>query len=214
MSLKAVRKKREDGLNTRIYTIIQILRLMKNVVITIASVIIIPSLILFLLIFKDAKNTRPQNADVMIVLGCQIWGEGPSEMLEYRLQNALKLYKNGISKNIIVSGGQGADEVITEAKAMKKWFVKNGVSESIIYEEDKSTSTYENLKFSKLIMDRKGFKDAVVVTSDFHVFRSLWLSKRIGFEAKGAPSKTVDHLKPYYYVREIVSNIKSFLLDR
>jgi uncharacterized SAM-binding protein YcdF (DUF218 family) len=187
---------------------------MKNVVITIVSVIIILSLILFLLIFKDAKNTRPQNADVMIVLGCQIWGEGPSEILEYRLQNALKLYKNGISKNIIVSGGQGADEVITEAKAMKKWFVKNGVPESIIYEEDKSTNTYENLKFSKLIMDKKGFKDAVVVTSDFHVFRSLWLSKRIGIEAKGAPSKTVDYLKPYYYVREIVSNTKSFLLDR
>ncbi|KNY26648.1 YdcF family protein [Pseudobacteroides cellulosolvens] len=211
MLLRAVRKKREHGTKKDKRSILRVIR---NILVAVITIILVPSIILFLLIFNGAKNTKPQNTDVMIVLGCQIWGEGPSEMLEYRLQNALKLYRKGISKHIIVSGGQGPDEIITEAKAMKKWFVKNGVSESVIYEEDKSTSTYENLKLSKAIMDKNGFKDAVVVTSDFHVYRSLWLSKRLGFEAHGAPSKTVDHLKPYYYSREIVSNIKSFLLDR
>lgn len=211
MLLRAARKKREDGFKARMYSVI---RLMRKVVIIIVVTIIVPSLILFLFIFNGAKNIKPQNADVMIVLGCQIWGEGPSEMLLYRLQNALELYKNGIAKSIIVSGGQGPDEIITEAKAMKKWFVKKGVPENVIFEEDKSTSTYENLKYSKVIMDRQGFRDAVVVTSDFHVFRSLWLSQRLGIEAKGSPSVTVDYLKPYYYLREILSNIKSFLLDR
>lgn len=211
MLLRAVRKKREHGTKRGRYSI---LRLISNIVVAVMTTTFVLALIIFLLIFNGAKNTKPHNADVMIVLGCQIWGEGPSEMLEYRLQNALKLYKNGISKHIIVSGGQGPDEAITESKAMKKWFVKNGVNESVIYEEDKSTSTYENLKFSKVIMDKQGFKDAVLVTSDFHVFRSLWLAKRLGFESKGAPSKTVDHLKPFYYTREIISNIKSFLLDR
>ena len=211
MLLRAARKKREHGTKTKRHPT---LRVIKYIVISVITVMLVTSIILFLLIFNGAKNTKPQNANVMIVLGCQIWGEGPSEMLEYRLENALKLYKMGITKHIIVSGGQGPDEVITEAKAMKKWFVKKGVSESAIYEEDKSTSTYENLKFSKVIMDKHGFKDAVVVTSDFHVYRSVWLSKRLGFKAEGAPSITVDHLKPYYYSREIVSNIKSFLLDR
>jgi len=211
MSLRAFLKKHKYSIKK---VKPSIFRTIRNIVIALLALVIVPFIILFLLIFNGAKNTTPQNADTMIVLGCQIWGEGPSEMLEYRLQNALKLYKRGIAKHIIVSGGQGPDEIITEAKAMKKWFVKNGVSENVIYEEDKSTSTYENLKFSKVIMDKHGFKDAVIVTSDFHVFRSLWLSKRLGFEAKGAPSKTVDHLKPYYYLREIVSNIKSLLLDR
>jgi len=211
MLLRAVRKKHRYEKNKAKFPV---LRAIRNIIAALLVVIMIPSIILFLFILNGAKNTTPQNADTMIVLGCQIWGEGPSEMLQYRLENALKLYKEGIAKHIIVSGGQGPDEIITEAKAMKKWFVKNGVSENVIYEEDKSTNTYENLKYSKMIMDKYGFKDAVLVTSDFHVFRSLWLSKRLGFEAKGAPSKTVDHLKPYYYSREIASNVKSFLLDR
>ncbi|MDP4181704.1 MAG: YdcF family protein [Bacillota bacterium] len=170
--------------------------------------------VLFSFILDGAKNSKPRNSDVLIVLGCQIWGEGPSLMLEYRLQNALALYKKGVAKSIIVSGGQGSDEKTSEANVMKKWLIKNKVPEDIIFEEDKSTSTYENLKFSKKIMKEKGFKSAVIVTNDYHIFRALWLGKRLGIACTGAPSQTVEYLKPYYYSREFISNIKSFIFDR
>ncbi len=169
---------------------------------------------IFYCIFDCAKNSEPQKSDVMIVLGCQAWGDTPSPMLEYRLEKALDLYNKGLGGYIIVSGGRGKDEKFTEAHVMKEWLQKNGVDGDKIIEEEKSTSTFENIKYSKKIIEDKKFKTAVIVSSDFHIFRSLKLAERLGVKASGAPSPTVDYLKFYYYSREILSVVKSFLLDR
>lgn len=169
---------------------------------------------IFYFIYDYAKDTKPQKSDVMVVLGCQAWEETPSLMLEYRLNKALDLYKKGYAGYLIVSGGQGKDESFSEAHVMKRWLKKRGVDESKIIEEDKSTSTFENLSFSKKIMKDRNFKTAIIVSSDFHMFRSLKLAQRLGVEAYGAPSPTVDYLKFYYYSREILSVVKSFIFDR
>lgn len=165
-------------------------------------------------ILYSAKYFHPEKSDVIIVLGCQIWGLSPSWSLEYRLQKALDLYNDGFAPYVIVSGGQGADEEATEASVMKKWLKEKGVAEAKILEEGKSTDTFENLSFSKSIMEGNNFRKALIVTNDFHIYRSLRLAKKLSMEASGGPAPTVRHLKAYYYFREMLSVVKSYILYR
>lgn len=160
-----------------------------------------------------SKNAKPEKSDVILVLGCQTWGREPSWSLEYRLQKALDLYREGYAGYIIVSGGQGKDEETAESVVMKDWLVKNGVPKDRIFEEDQSTSTYENFKLSAEIMEKQSFHSAVVVTNDFHIFRSLKIAEKLGIKATGAPAPAVKHLRAYSLFREVLSVVKTYLLD-
>lgn len=190
------------------------MKLIRNIIlISLFTGIAVSGLIYANVLYYSAASA-PQKSDVLIVLGCQIWGRSPSPSLKYRLEKSLELYKKDYADYIIVSGGQGSNEITTESSVMKEWLVKRGVSENIIFEESKSTSTYENLKYSKDIMYKHGFKTAVIVSNDFHIFRSLMLAKRLGIKATGAPARSVDYLRPYYRLREVASFIKSYIFDR
>lgn len=193
---------------TKIYKFI-----IRPLLLAILAGVIIAGGILYYII-DNTDGNKLKKSDAMIVLGCQIWGDSPSQMLEYRLKKALEVYNSGYADYIIVSGGQGPDEQYTEAHVMKEWFEKNGVDGNVIIEETKSTSTYENLKYSKRIMEGRSLNTAIIVSSEFHMYRSLDLAKRLGLKAYGAPAPTVEHLKPYYFSREIIGVVKSFILDR
>ncbi|SHK18931.1 DUF218 domain-containing protein [Caminicella sporogenes DSM 14501] len=99
---------------------------------------------------------------------------------------------------------------------MKKFLIAKGIQEDRIIQEDKSTSTYENLKFTKNIIEKINKKNkykVLIITSDFHLFRAKFLAKRLGFKAYGIPAKTPESIKKYIYLREYAAVIKSFLLD-
>ena len=89
----------------------------------------------------------------MIVLGAKVNGTEVSNTLKLRLDKAIEYYNKHKSVNIIVSGGQGNDENITEALAMKNYLVSNGVNINNIIEENKATTTLENIIYSKKILD-------------------------------------------------------------
>lgn len=163
---------------------------------------------------RHEKMGPLQEADTLIVLGCHLWGDGPSLFLRMRLDAALEVYEQGLAQNIIVSGGQGPDEVMPEAKAMMIYLVNRGVPEHRIFMEDLSTSTYENVKFSKEVMDREGFKSAIIVTSDFHIFRSVMIARKLGIEASGAPAAIPEILgvRTRYVLREIPAIYRDIIL--
>lgn len=186
---------------------------MQLLIITAAIIMAVGGLIYINIVFF-ANHARPVKSDTIIVLGCRANGEIPSLSLEYRLDKALELYTNGYGSAIIVSGGQGSNEIMPESSVMKKWFLKHNVSEAAIIEENRSTSTFENLKYSGLIMEAKNFKTAVIVSNDFHIFRSLFLAGRLGINCSGAPAPDVAYTRLYYRLREVVSVVKSILLDK
>lgn len=165
-------------------------------------------------ILYHGNTSKPLKSDVILVLGCHVNGSTPSLSLKYRLEKALELYEANYARYIIVSGGQGANEIVTEASAMKNWLVSRGVASHRIIEESQSSNTYENIKFSKELMEKKGFETAVIVSNDFHIFRSLKIASKVGVTASGAPAPTVWYLKLYYEAREVLSVIKGFMLDR
>ena len=96
---------------------------------------------------KDINNVK--TVDTMIILGAKVNRDGVSKTLKLRLDKAIEYYNKDKDINIIVSGGQGKDEVMTEALAMKNYLLENGVDEKNIILENKATTTLENIIFSK-----------------------------------------------------------------
>lgn len=154
--------------------------------------------------------------DYIIILGCAINKDGtPTPLLRGRIDRALwfaNKQKEETGKDIIFvpSGGQGSDEVISEAQSIKNYLMEQGVEEDHILLEDKSTNTRENMAFSKKLIEEQN-KDAHVAfsTTGYHVFRSGNIARDIGLHATGVGSKT----KWYFYVnaliREFAANLSA-----
>lgn len=177
----------------------------------IASFLSIETLIIHSSLKKDI--TKP---DYIVILGAGLWGETPSLTLVQRLDTSLELLKLHSNVKVIVSGGQGPGETITEAEAMKKYLLNNGIEESRIIMENKSTNTLENLYNTREVIRKIDNRDKInitIITSDFHMFRSKFIANRVGFIAYGYPSPILKYLIPAYHIREYFAVVKSFIFD-
>lgn len=168
------------------------------------------------MVLHHSTQSPESQADTLIVLGCRLYGDVPSLLLKYRLDKALELHKAGMARDIIVSGAMGEGETVTEAYAMKKYLVERGIPPEVIHMEDRSHNTYENLKYSKEIMDNRGFETAIIVSNDFHIFRSLILAHKLNISAQGGPSEmpTIWGLQVRYITREIPAIYRELIFRR
>lgn len=159
-----------------------------------------------------AAGYEPEkNKDFLIVLGCGMKPDGtPTPLLAGRLDRALTFYERqkaetGKELTFITSGGQGADEPVSESAAMKRYLLAHGVPAERIMEEDRSTDTFENMKFSKeIIWERNPEAKIAFSTTNYHVFRSGLFARRVKMRAVGMGAKTKWYFWPNAAVREFV----------
>ena len=149
--------------------------------------------------------------DFLIILGCGIRQDGtPTPLLRGRIDRALAFaqkQKQQTGKDLIfvTSGGQGPREVTSESASMKQYLLAQGVPEERIIEEDRSTDTAQNMRFSKekiQAVDPKG--KVAFVTTNYHVFRGGLCARRVKMRAVGMGSKTKWYFWPNASVREFV----------
>ena len=159
----------------------------------------------FVYSFVYTHLKKPYPCDYIITLGCGIRKDGTvTPLLKSRLDKALSWYHDTNDHGMfIVSGGKGNDEVNSEAEAMKNYLVSQGISEDKILLENQSTTTKENLLFSKKLM--KENSTCVVSTSDFHVLRTAFLTKEIGLNAYCIGGKTAMYYVPPATLREYIA---------
>ena len=163
-------------------------------------------------IIRGAVSEPDSNADYVIVPGAKVNGTNPSRVLRQRLDKAIEYAEQNSDSEIIVTGGKGTDEDISEAEAMKNYLVKKGISDDRIITENKAADTGENLEYSKDIIGDTD-KSIVIVTSDFHMYRAVKIAEQTGFtRISGLPARTDAGLIPNYYVREAFGVIKYFVL--
>lgn len=173
-------------------------------------------LLLFLLaegiLIYSGNNVPKQNADYAIILGAQVRGTTPSKTLDMRIQTAAYYLNENPNTIAICSGGQGSGEDITEAYAIKQGLLKLGIDEERILLEESSTNTVENLTFSMEFLENPA-QNIVIITSNFHCFRAVKLSKKLGLQnisSLGASELMVT--TPQYYVREFFAIGKDFFV--
>lgn len=129
-----------------------------------------------------------QGVDAIIVLGCKVRGETPSDMLRDRLDVAIELYKAGVGDAIIMSGDHGGTDY-NEVAVMKKYAVDNGVPEDRVFMDHAGFSTYETMYRARDVFLREAyFKRVVIVTQEYHLYRALYVAESLGLDATGVPA--------------------------
>jgi len=168
------------------------------------------------LILSGASSDPETETDYLLILGAGLAGEEPSPSLYERLKTGAGYLKRHPDTVVIVSGGQGKGETITEAEAMRRYLVAAGIEDNRIILEPKASSTMENFRFAKEIIEQRTGAPAdeiTFITNDFHVYRSRMLAGRNGFRAHALASDTADGAL-MMYIREYLAMIKSFFFDR
>ena len=165
-----------------------------------------------------SRHEPDKDRDFLIILGCGLRKDGtPTPLLKGRIDRALEFSRKqkeatGREPVFIVSGGQGSDEIVSEGSSMKQYMVENGIPESGIIEENRSTNTFENMLFSKEIIDAID-PDAKISfsTTNYHVFRSGLWGRRVKMTAEGIGAKTKWYFWPNAAVREFAGLLTSHL---
>ena len=177
-------------------------------------IIIISFLAVETVMIYDGSKKQFVKSDYVVILGAGLWGETPSDILYKRLDAALEYIHKYPDVKIILSGGRGPGETITEAEAMKRYLIKNGIQENMILKEEKSTSTEENIKYTKELIQSLNDKENIsvtLVTSNFHILRSKLLAQREGFKVSVYSAPILSWLIPTYYTREYFALMKYFI---
>lgn len=158
-----------------------------------------------------AKHEPKYDKDYLVILGCKIGADGKLyPLIQARVDRAINFYQKqfdltGKKAFFLPSGGQGPDEPVSEAAAMKRYLLEKGIPEEQILLEDKSKNTIENMCFSKKIIEKRTPNANVAFsTTNYHVFRSGIISRQNGFEPDGMGSKTKWYFWPNAYIREVI----------
>ncbi|MBR1483943.1 MAG: YdcF family protein [Ruminococcus sp.] len=164
--------------------------------------------------FLSTKFLPPHDRDYIIILGCGINRDGTlTPLLKGRVDSAIRFEKAQFEKNgkhacFVPSGGQGADEVISECEAMSRYLQSQGIPEERILKEDKSTNTFENMRFSKDVIEKDcgdiTKKKVAFATTNYHILRGYILAEKNGFDAKGISAKTKMYFYPNAFLREFI----------
>jgi uncharacterized SAM-binding protein YcdF (DUF218 family) len=167
---------------------------------------------------NGTKNTATFEEDCVLVLGCGIRGETLLPTLEKRLNKCLEYLNHNPNALIIVSGGQGHNEIISEAEAMKRYLVAKGVKAAQIVKEDQSRNTAQNMQLSKQLADDyflsrgKTNYTIVCITSNYHAYRAAVLAKKSALTISHYNAGTPWYLCPSAYCREVLSIVKMWIL--
>jgi uncharacterized SAM-binding protein YcdF (DUF218 family) len=180
------------------------------------------SYVIYALIYSKLPVVR--RADYVVVLGAGLLNGGQvPRLLASRLDRGRVVYEKlaarGADPLLIVSGGKGSDEQVSEAAAMARYLTGRGFPADRLILEDRSASTEENLLFSKAIMDQQrptapGEPGArcVIVTSGFHAFRAAIIARRLGIDGQATGARTAGYYWPGAMLREFAAVLFSYRL--
>ncbi len=166
------------------------------------------SLLLYSIIY--GKTGRRTGFQAVIVLGSGLIGSRVPPLLASRLDRAIAVYRREVAAGnvplIVVTGGQGSDEETSEAAAMRGYLLERDVPDESIVVEDRATTTDENLRYSRALLDERGHTGrTVAVTNNFHVFRTAVLARRLRMKLEVMGSRTAFYFLPSAFLREFVA---------
>ena len=155
-----------------------------KILLVLFAIYVIYSLIILLGCFDNDTD----NADYVITLGHKLVNDKPDEVLRNRLKATLKYADLNENCLFILSGGKIENNTISEAEFMKNYLIKNGIDSNRLLIEDKSLNTIQNIQNSKDLIDTS--KKIVIITSNYHMFRTKMICKNLGLNVHGISTKT------------------------
>ena len=168
-----------------------------------------------------AVNSRTEingEPEVMGIFGCQVKPWGPSVLLQDRLDTALEYLETDSDITIVVTGGKGDDEHVSEARCMYDYLIEHGGDKSRIIMEDMSRNTSQNIQHTKAMLNAMGYdllqEDYLLVSNGFHLARIKMLWGDYGTVSTLAAPSTHLPSRVKMFFREPLALVKSFVFDR
>ena len=153
-------------------------------------------------------NNAGEDYDCVLVLGCGVWGDRPSHMLEDRLLVGIELCKNGASEKLLVSGDHGRDEY-DEVNVMKTFAIDRGLDSEDVFMDHAGFSTYESMYRARDIFKAK---KVLIVTQEYHLYRAIFVARRLGLDAYGVTSDLREYGGQIFRdIREVLARNKDLV---
>ena len=161
-------------------------------------------------------NTRSEaSADAAIVLGAAVWSSGVSPVFRERINHGIDLYRKGKVRKLIFTGGQGNSGEPTESSAARDYALQSGVPAQDILIEEKSHTTYENIRYAKQVADAHNIKRVLIVSDPLHMKRAVLMAQDVGLAAEPSPTPTTRYQglksqlgllahETYYYIGYLI----------
>lgn len=195
-------------------------RLCRRVFQTALPLVLVPLLLIEVYVINAGRSDLSAlPADAVVVLGAGVNGTQPSLSLYTRLTTALDYLEENPEIPVVLTGGRGYGEEITEARCMYDWLTARGVDPARLILEEQAGNTAENFALSKELLEEQGIDPAedrvAVVTNDFHIARSRLIAARQGYgHVFGVPAQLPWlHLEVNYYLREAFAMVKTWIFD-
>ena len=163
-------------------------------------------------IVRAASVDETRRADCVIVLGAGTWEGEVSPVFEERLRHAENLWREGYVPKIILTGGLDPRNTVTDAEAARRWTEKEGIPAADVFMEDRSRYTHENFLYAKEIMEREGFRDALIVSDPLHMKRAMLCARDFGVEAYASPTPTSMYISSGAKLRFLVRETGCYVL--
>ena len=129
-------------------------------------------------------------SDAIVVLGAAQYAGRPSPVLKARLDHAVDLFKKGMAKRLVLTGGRGTGDTISEAAVGRRYAMRAGIADSVILLENEGRTTMASFAAVKEIMEDKKLERAILVSDPFHMLRLQILAKRYGVKSVTSPTRT------------------------
>lgn len=153
-----------------------------------------------------ACQKKPIGKETVILLGCGLYGSRPSLSLIQRMEVAIEYLNTYPATNVIVAGGKGRGENITEAKAMYTYLTSKGIDSHRIYLEEKSVNTKQNIQYAHNILQQHNLnKEVVIVTHAYHMYRAMQFVKQEKLSFHACAAKSSWYAFPMCATREIIA---------
>lgn len=159
-------------------------------------------------IIKDNNYSIIKDVDCILILGAGIWGNSPSPMLQDRLEEGIRLYKEGVASKIIMSGDHG-QEGYDEVNVMKEYAINKNIPSEDIFMDHAGFSTYESIYRAKKVFDADKI---LIISQEYHLYRALYIADKLDIDAYGVNSDPQSYSgQVYREFREILARNKDFI---
>jgi uncharacterized SAM-binding protein YcdF (DUF218 family) len=166
-----------------------LLGFLRGLILTATSIVVLVTLVCALVVVQGQRDeARPSGA--AIVLGAAQWNGDPSPVLRARLDHALDLYRRGVVSRIILTGGVGKGDQLSEAAAGKLYLTEQRLPAEALLLDEQSTTTWQNLRNAADLARMNGINSVLLVSDPFHMLRSLKMARDLGLTAYGSPTRT------------------------
>ncbi|TSC56632.1 MAG: hypothetical protein G01um101418_256 [Parcubacteria group bacterium Gr01-1014_18] len=150
--------------------------------------ILIYNLFLFCSIYYYSRIEKILKADAIVVLGASQWNGQPSPVFKARLDHAYDLYSGLYADKLILTGGIGKGENLSEAEVGKRYLVSKGVKKEAILMEEKGWTSWQSLNNVKDIIKDQYVESFILVSDGFHLMRLNKMGNDLGWKVTTSPT--------------------------